>query len=422
MKPASQSKLSALALAVALALGTAAVTAPAAVAADAAPAKPTVSKALFKPISEAQKAIAAKNFDEALAKLAEAEALPGRTPYDTFAIAQLRAYSLGQLGRMVEAIPSYVVEVESGFMTPEETDRLGRGIAALYFQQKDYPHAIEYGQKVIAKGTADSDTWFVVAYSQFLSGKAAESKTVVDQYLADAAKKGQTPAENILQLQLQAGLKANDNPGVVTALSKLAEYYKKPEYWHDLLGIMRDTAGRGTTSEGYTLNIYRLMREAGTMKEGSDFLEMAQLAVSQGSPGEAVDAITRGQKLGAFTSSADVSASKLQLQTAQKLSDTDRASLAKFEAEARSAKTGEGDVRLGQALLSYDQPDKAVEAIQRGIGKGGLRNADEAQILLGISLLRLGRKDDAVAAFAGTKGSDARLGNLARLWGVYARG
>jgi tetratricopeptide (TPR) repeat protein len=422
MKPASQLKFSALALAVSLALGSAVATVPVGVAADAPAAKPTVSKALAKPISEAQKAIAAKKFDDALAKLTEAEAMPTRTPYDTFAIAQLRAYSLGQLGRMNDAIPSYVVELESGFMSPEETDRLSRGVAALYYQQKDYPHAIEFGQKSIARGSADSDTWFVVAYSQFLSGNTPESLNVVNQYLADAAKKGQVPAENVLQLLLQVNIKAKDNAGVTAALAKLTEFYKKPEYWHDLLGTMRDNAGRGASSEGYTLNVYRLMREVGTMKEGSDFLEMAQLAVSQGSPGEAVDAITRGQKLNAFSSTSDASASKLQLQSAQKLADADRAGLSKFEAEAKAAKTGEGDVRLGQALLSYDQPDKAVEAIQRGIGKGGLRNADEAQILLGISLLRLGRKDEAVAAFGAAKGSDARLVGLAKLWGVFARG
>jgi hypothetical protein len=109
------------------------------------------------------------------------------------------------------------------------------------------------------------------------------------------------------------------------------------------------------------------------------------------------------------------------MQTSQKLADTDRAGLSKFEAEAKAAKAGEADVRLGQAYLSYDEAEQAVTAIQRGIAKGGLRNADEAQILLGIGLLRLGRKDDAVAAFKATKGTDARLGDLARLWSLRAR-
>jgi tetratricopeptide (TPR) repeat protein len=183
----------------------------------------------------------------------------------------------------------------------------------------------------------------------------------------------------------------------------------------------RDALSRGTTSDGVTLNLYRLMREVDALKDGNDFLEMAQLAVQLGSPGEAVDAINRGNAANVFQSDNEKSAAKTQMQTAQKLAETDRAGLAKFDTEAKAAKAGEADVRLGQAYLSYDDPEQAVAAIQRGIAKGSLRNADEAQILLGISLLRLGRKDDAVAAFKATKGTDARLGELARLWSLRAR-
>jgi tetratricopeptide (TPR) repeat protein len=431
MKPITNTNLSALLLAVSMALGTAIVSTSPAMAAIApkeppkeAPkeaAKLSVSKPLSKPLGEAQKAIQAKKFDEALAKVAEAEAMPVRTPYDTFAIAQMRAYAYSQTGRIAEAIPSYLIEVDSGFLSPEDADRLARGVTALYYEAKDFPNTIDYGQKVAAAGRADADTWFRIAHAYFLTDKFADSIGVVKQYLADAAKKGQKPAENTLLLQLQCNVRLRDNPGTVASLGQLAEHYGKPEYWHDLLVTMRDTAARGSNQDLYTLNIYRLMRETGSLKESVDFLEMAQLAVSQGSPGEAVDAISRGQKADAFRNETDKHAAGVQLATAQKLSDADRAGLAKFEVEAKAGKTGEGDVRLGQAYLSYDQADKATEAIQRGIGKGGLRNADEAQILLGISLLRLGRKDEAAAAFAATKGTDARLGNLARLWGLQAR-
>jgi tetratricopeptide (TPR) repeat protein len=137
-------------------------------------------------------------------------------------------------------------------------------------------------------------------------------------------------------------------------------------------------------------------------------------------PGEALSVIQRGMAANAFSSTSEKAAAERQMQTAKTLADADRAGLAKFEVEAKAAKAGEGDVRLGQALLSYDQYDKALEAIQRGIAKGSLRNADEAQILLGITLLRLGRKADAVAAFNATKGTDPKLSGLARLWALHA--
>jgi tetratricopeptide (TPR) repeat protein len=184
--------------------------------------------------------------------------------------------------------------------------------------------------------------------------------------------------------------------------------------------MMRDFSGGDRNSDLITLNIYRLMRETGALREGNDYLEMAELALKLGSPGEALEVIKRGSGAQAYQRDSEKSAAKDREATASKLEAEDRATLAKFEAEAKAAKAGEGDVRLGQALLSYGQTDKAVEAMQRGIGKGGLRNADEAQILLGLALLRVERKDEAIAAFKATPGKDAKFAQLARLWSIHA--
>lgn len=420
MKMNNRNQLSALVLAVAAALGAGSlVTSQVTFAAE---QKNAVSKAMVKPLSDAQKALQAKKYDEALAKLSEAETVPGQTPYDTFVLHQLRAAAYGQSGRQNEALPSYVAEVESGFMEPAEAERMARGVTALYYQNKDYAHAAEFGQKTIAAGQGNADTWFLVAHSLSLQGKDAEATKVLKDYLADAAKKGEKPSENSLILLTQISARAKDNKGVIDTLQLMVENYPKPETWRDLLMMLRDGGGRGPGSDAYTFNIYRMMRETGTLKEGNDFLEMAQLGIQLGSPGEASDALRRGTTANAYSAESDKAAAKKLQQTAQTLEDADRAGLAKFETEAKAAKSGEGDVRLGQTLLSYDQPDKALEAIQRGIGKGSLRNADEAQILLGIAYLRLGRKADAATAFGAAKGGDARFGNLAHLWAVYARG
>lgn len=418
MKAIAKISLPSITLAIALALG--AGGAATSVAADA--PKPSVSKASVKPISEAQKAIAAKKFDEAIAKLNEVDSIAARTPYDNFAAAQLRAYALGQQGKQTEALPYYIAQIESGFLPADEAARLSRGVVQLLYVIKDYPKSIEWGQKTLAAGNGDSETWFFIAHSYYQQKDFANAIKVSNDYLADAQKKGEKPKENQLLVLLQSSFQSRDNATTLKALEMLVQYFPKADYWRDLLITVRDTSGRGAGSDNYTFNVYRLMRETGTLRESNDFLEMAQLGVSQGSPGEASDALRRGQGADAFKTESDKSAATKLQQTAKGLEDSDRAGLVKFEAEAKAAKGGEGDVRLGQALLSYDQAEKAVEAIQRGIGKGSLRNADEAQILLGIALLRLDRKADAAMAFAGVKGSEARVATLARLWGYFARG
>ena len=58
---------------------------------------------------------------------------------------------------------------------------------------------------------------------------------------------------------------------------------------------------------------------------------------------------------------------------------------------------------LGQAYLSYGKYDEAISAMERGIKKGGVTDADEAQISLGIAHMKKGQKDQARQAFKAVK-------------------
>ena len=69
-----------------------------------------------------------------------------------------------------------------------------------------------------------------------------------------------------------------------------------------------------------------------------------------------------------------------------------RRQLAQLAKEAEKATQGQADVALGQAYLSYGMYDEAIDALQRGIKKGGVTDVDEAQISLGIAYLRRARR------------------------------
>ena len=72
---------------------------------------------------------------------------------------------------------------------------------------------------------------------------------------------------------------------------------------------------------------------------------------------------------------------------------------------------------LGQTYMSYGQYDEAIGALQRGIKKGGLTDADEAQVSLGLAYLRKGQKDQARQAFRAVK-KDSPWADLAELWAL----
>ncbi len=420
MNAASKSHLSAVLFTLAMAVGTTAftVSAQAASTSAAAPAaaKPTVSKALQKPLQAVQKAMNDKKWEEALAKLREIEANPAKTPYDTFVMHQFLGYTLRQVGQPAASIPSFEAQIDSGFLAPEEMERLTKGVAQLYYQEKDYAKASQAGRKFLADGKIDDDIYTLVAQAEYLQKNYAEVIKLLQSFVATLASRGQVPKEPTLALYSDSYLKLKDNAGAARAMEVLVKYYPKTENWSNLLSFVR----ADTSADIVLFNLYRLMGDTGTLTSANDINETAQLAIKFGMPGEALSVIQRGMAANAFSSTSEKASAERQMQTAKTLADADRAGLAKFEVEAKAAKAGEGDVRLGQALLSYDQYDKALEAIQRGIAKGSLRNADEAQILLGITLLRLGRKADAVAAFNATKGTDPKLSGLARLWALHA--
>ncbi len=124
-----------------------------------------------------------------------------------------------------------------------------------------------------------------------------------------------------------------------------------------------------------TLNVYRLMQDTKTLAQPSDYTEMAQLAIDAGTPGEAQKVLEQGFAANVFTEQRAKERNQRLLEAAKKAAATDQATLAKSEAEAKAAKTGDADVALGSAYLSYGQNDKALEALTRGIGKGGLKNS-----------------------------------------------
>jgi hypothetical protein len=56
-----------------------------------------------------------------------------------------------------------------------------------------------------------------------------------------------------------------------------------------------------------------------------------------------------------------------------------------------------------------------VGFIQQGIAKGGLKNAEEAKLRLGMAQVRAGKKAEAISTFQTVKGGGG-AGDLAKYW------
>jgi Flp pilus assembly protein TadD len=99
----------------------------------------------------------------------------------------------------------------------------------------------------------------------------------------------------------------------------------------------------------------------------------------------------------------------------------DQQVLSALAAEAAKQTNGEIDVKLGESYYTYGRFDEAVTAIQKGIEKGGLKDAADAQTTLGIALLAAGKKADAVAALDKAAAAGGAGGQVAHVWSLYGK-
>lgn len=379
---------------------------------------PTVSKAVAKPLKAAQEALGKKDWKGALAKLDEADAVSGKAPYDQHLIAEMRGFAYVRLGSYAEAAKNLEAGLNSGFLAQDDVATRVRALSQINYQIKNYGKAIEYGNRAIKGGYADAELYTLVGQAYYVQSDYKGTLKFMDNYVDGQVRRGETPKKQSLELILSSCVKMKDDACTTGALERLVKYYPTPEYWQN---IMYSLFRVDNNDDKVLLNTFRLAADVDALKRGEEYTEMAQLAIEQGSPGEAVSTLEKAFAKNVFTEQRDKDKNQRLLESAKKSAATDQAALAKLEAESGKAKTGGADIGLGKGYLSYGQYDKAAAAIQRGITKGGLTDASEAQLLLGIAQLKGGKKDDAIKAFKSLK-DDPKYARLAGLWAIHAQG
>ena len=409
-----------LAVAISLTLGgmVPAVTllAPAAQAAEQAANKIT-TKEVAKPLKAAQEAMQKKQWDVALTEIKKAQAVEKKTPFEAYQIDEFQGYVLIQQKKFSEAAPVFERMLNSGLMPADQVDERTKTVAQLYFQMKDYNKASTWSKKWLEKHPGTEDMSILLGQSQYLLNDYKGAAATMSGVVNSAEKAGRKPDENWIQIVMSSQFKLENRDGIGDALKKMVRYYPKPEYWENLLDIYRRKEG----GDRLTLGYYRLMNDVGVLKDKGDHVEMAQLAIDAGVPGEAQLVVQKGIEAGTLKSDDKTEQGRYDrlLAGAKKQSDLDKASLNQLAGEAEKASSGQASVALGQAYLSYGEIDKAIAALEKGIAKGGATDVDEAQISLGIAYLKKGQKDQTRATFKAVK--QGKWSDLAELWTIRSQ-
>ena len=391
--------------------------APALHAADKPAAAGKISKKVMKPLKAGLDLANEGKFPEAEAELRAADSIEDKTPFEQFQIDELLGFVALKQAKYKDAALLYERGLDSGFLPEEQVNDRLRLLAQLYFQPdlRDLNKVVTYGKRWLeAAGTRDPVMVGLVGQASYFNDDFSAAANYMKEATAGAVAAGEKPEENWLLILQNSYGKLKNDPGVIDATVDLVRYYPRKEHWITLSSSLLRAA---STKELEILQVFRLLYVVDAMDSADDFTEAASVALRSGSPGEALKFIERGYATKVLDTSGDKQKSQQLLEDSRRQVADDRKTLPQFEKEAKAAKVGEADVKLGEAFLSYDQPAKAIEAIQRGIAKGGVKSLDDANLSLGLAFLAAGDRAGAAKAFGLVSKPDYSL--LVQLWKIY---
>lgn len=374
----------------------------------AATAQPKVSSKMLKPLKAAQEAIQAKDWQGALAALAEARAIEPKSPYDEFMVDELSWRAQLQVKDFAGAAQSLERTVNSGFIPEAELGQRYKVLAQLNYELKDYAKAAEFGNKVLAASPDSQDVAALVAQSKYLQQDYAGARAIVDQTASRVAK----PDEQLLMIGLRSNVDLDDRAAIRRSIESLVRYYPAPKYWEDLLNnqLYETKADRDLRA------LYRLIFDTQTMDKPEEYSEAASLLLAGGFPAEAKRVLDRGMASGVFAGES-LTRAQADLQRARSGADADAKDLPGADKALAAAKTGNEMVATGKLFFSAGEYDKAADAIRKGLAKGGVTDVNDANALLGIAEVRGGQGQASFPAFDAI--NDAKLKEVASLWKLY---
>jgi tetratricopeptide (TPR) repeat protein len=365
----------------------------------------TLRPDVAKPLNAAQDLYRAHKYKDALTKIDQAAAVPGKTPYESTMIEQMRGAAAAAAGDTGVAAQAYETLLSSGKLSGADEQRTSAALAGIYFQQKNYAQAAKVAQRYLKSGGSDPDMRTLLVQSYYLSNDCASVVTLLKPGIDAQVHAGHAPDESQLQLLGTCAQRVKDDATYRSTLEKLVAYHPKQSYWDDLFSAIRNKPGYSSKLD---IDTYRLRRATGSLSTADDYMEMTQLAIVAGTTAEGKQVIDQGFTSGVLGRDAQADREKRLQALAAK----------RAQAPADPANPV-APVDMGFNQVFAGQAKQGLAAMDAAIAKGGLDHPDQAQLHLGEAYYMAGDKARAVQTFRAVKGTDGSA-DLARLWVLVA--
>ncbi len=377
--------------------------------------KQEISRAIAKEIAAAQKAMQAGQWSEALKNLEAAEGKPGQTTFDKKTVAEFKGICYVRLNNLKAAQTAYEQALATGGYSAEELPKTYRLLFQLAATNKQDAKAIEYGKQSAEAGAATADDLLIMSQLYYQQKDCKNSGIWGDKAIAAFKKAGQPPKEVLYQIKLQCASDANDTNGMKAALYDLVRLTNKTSYWNNLIRLER----QDERDDHNTLMIYRIMYDTNSMNADTDYIEMAQLLGDAGLPGEAQAVLEKAISSGVLKDEHKERTMRL-LNALKGRADSDKKGLPTLDAEAKKNPAGQLDMKLGEVYFGAGDYQNAANAITRALGKGQIKQMDEAYVYLGRAEAALKNIPEAKKAFEKLKTVPNISPRVLKLYELYS--
>jgi hypothetical protein len=382
-------------------------------------AQEAVRPEIGKPLQAASALLKSNKFKEALTKIREVDSVPNKTANETYLIESMRGSAASGAGDNDTIIKSFEAVIASGKAPAATQLKLVEALAGAYYRARDFAAANKWASRYLREGGSNQQIRTLLIQSYFQAGDFANSaKESLLDIQADE-KAGRTPSEEKLQLLANSYLRQKNSSGYIATIEKLLNYYPKKSLWADVISRLQRKPG---FSDRLALDVYRMQLATGNLTATDDYMQMSQLALQAGFPGEAKKVVDEGYANGALGKGADVERQKrLRDLVEKRVAENQKVvSGGAEETAANAAKDGNAMVNLGYNLFTSGQGPKGIGMMEAGIKKGGLKRPDDAKLRLGTSLIQAGQKAKGAQVLKGVQGTDGAQ-DLANLWVIFAR-
>ena len=284
-------------------------------------------------------------------------------------------------------------------------------VAQLYFLQENWQKGIDtLNTWMSVTDTPSTNAYVLLANGYFQLKEYDKSLSNIQIAIDREEAAGKVPKEQWYNLARFIHFDRDNFREALDILEILIMYYPKKQYWvqaSHLYGEEKDEARQ--------LAILEATYEQNLLDRSQDIVLLSQLYLQADVPFPAARAMEKGLADDIVEKeSKNYELAGVAWRQAQEVTK----SLPMLEAAASKSEKGELYARLGNVYLDVDKNKEAVEALKRGLDRGGVKRPDQARLALGMAYFNLGDFSAARRAFREAR-KDKRARSYADQWLKY---